>query len=271
MKIIDLSPEYEAPYFVCLEDWSSEMAEAGSHKEQWYRKMQDHGLRVKLALDDREVAGGMIQYAPIENVPVEGNDLYYTYCIWVHGYKEGPGQLRNRGMGSALLRAAEKDVRELGGKGLVVWGMTLPFFMRASWFRKHGYRRVDRDGVVELLWKPFAADAVPPKWIRRKKRPTLTPGAVTVTCLRSGWCPAQNLVCERARRAVAELGEDVVLQEVDTFDRERALEWGVTDALFVDGKRIRTGPPPSYERIKHAIAERLHRFRKHRHGRTPAA
>ncbi len=52
MEVIDLTPEYESLYFVCLEDWSSEMEDAGDHKERWYRQMQDKGLRVKLALGD---------------------------------------------------------------------------------------------------------------------------------------------------------------------------------------------------------------------------
>ena len=52
MKIIDLANKYEQLYFVCLEDWSEEMREAGDHKAVWYSKMKDKGLRVKLGLDD---------------------------------------------------------------------------------------------------------------------------------------------------------------------------------------------------------------------------
>jgi hypothetical protein len=38
---------------------------------------------------------------------------------------------------------------------------------------------------------------------------------------------------------------------MDTFDRETFLEWGISDALFIDGKQVRTGPPPSYEKINY--------------------
>ena len=65
MKVIDLTEEYKKLYFVCLEDWSAEVKEAGNHKEIWFNKMQDKGLRVKIALDDRGEVGGMIQYVPI--------------------------------------------------------------------------------------------------------------------------------------------------------------------------------------------------------------
>ena len=52
MQIIDLNEEYRNLFFICLEDWSEEMKEAGNHKEIWYNKMKDKGLIVKLALDD---------------------------------------------------------------------------------------------------------------------------------------------------------------------------------------------------------------------------
>ena len=64
MKIIDLNDEYRNLFFVCLEDWSEEIKEAGNHKEIWYNKMKDKGLIVKLALDDNEQVGGMIQCVP---------------------------------------------------------------------------------------------------------------------------------------------------------------------------------------------------------------
>jgi hypothetical protein len=47
-----------------------------------------------------------------------------------------------------------------------------------------------------------------------------------------------------------------VFREIDTFDREVAAEWGISDALFVDARQIRTGPPPSYEKIRAAISRR---------------
>jgi len=257
MRVIDLTEEHERPYFVCLEDWCEEMKEAGDHKETWYRKMKDRGLRVKLALDDQGQVGGMIQYVPIEESFAEGRDLYFVNCIWVHGYRKGRGNFQKRGMGKALLRAAEADAKELGAKGLVAWGVTLPFFMKASWFKKQGYTRVDKEGMQVLLWKPFADDAVAPKWIKQKKKPGAMPGQVTVTAFLNGWCPAQNLVFERAKRAASELGDKVVFQGINTFDRQVLLEWGIADGLFIDGRQVRTGPPPSYKKIRRMIARRV--------------
>ncbi len=262
MKVIDLPDEYQKLYFVCLEDWSEEIKEAGNHKENWYSKMKDKGLRVKLALDDRGEVGGMIQYVPIEQSFAEGKELYLINCIWVHGHKEGRGNFQKKGMGKALLQAAENDVKAMGAKGIVAWGVPLPFWMKASWFRKQGYTSVDKLGFLGqvFLWKPFTAEATPPKWIRQQKRPETTPDKVTVTAFLNGWCPAQNLVFERAKRAASEFEDKVIFRMIDTFDRESFLEWGIADALFIDNKQVRTGPPPSYEKIKKMIVGRVRKL-----------
>jgi hypothetical protein len=259
MKIIDLDDRYEKLYFVCLEDWNPEIREAGNHKETLYGKMKDKGLRVKLALDDKEEVGGMIQYLPIEQSSAEGNGLYFINCIWVHGYKQGRGNFQKQGMGKALILAAEDDAKALGSKGIVAWGVPLPFWMKASWFKKQGYRKVDQQGFLGpvLMWKPFSESARSPKWIRQKKKPELVAGKVTVTAFINGWCPAQNMVFERAKRASSELGEKIEFHPVDTLNRENFLEWGISDALLIDDKQVNTGPPPSYEKIKKAIAGRV--------------
>ena len=132
--------------------------------------------------------------------------------------------------------------------------------MEASWFKKQGYEEVDRQNMGVLLWKPFSEDAVAPKWIKQKKSPEIIPGKVSVTAFLNGWCPSQNIVFERAKRAASEFGDKVVFTEIDTFNRSVFLEWGIADALFIDGKEIENGPPPSYEDIKNKIAEQVNKL-----------
>ena len=160
-----------------------------------------------------------------------------------------------------MLQAAEEDARELGSKGIAAWGIPLPFWMKASWFKKHGYEKVDKQSMAVLLWKPFSEDAVAPKWIKQKKSPKKIPGKVSVTAFLNGWCPSQNIVFERAKRAALEFGDKVVFTEIDTFNRETFSEWGIADALYIDGKEIRTGPPPTFEDIKHKIAKRVKKLK----------
>ncbi|MDZ7264356.1 MAG: GNAT family N-acetyltransferase [candidate division KSB1 bacterium] len=260
MKIIDLSPEHESLYYLCLEDWSDEIKAAGNHKACWYAQMKDKGLRVKLAVADSGQIGGMIQYLPIEHSMATGDKLFFILCIWVHGYRQGRGNFQKKGMGRALLQAAEADAAALGAKGMAAWGISLPFWMRASWFKKQGYQRADKQGLSVLLWKPFVADTAAPQWIKQKKWPEKIPGQVTVTSFIDGWCPAQNLVHERARLAAQALGEKVVFKSVHTSSRDVFLEWGIADGLYIDDRPLRTGPPPSLARIQRRIAKKLKRL-----------
>jgi GNAT superfamily N-acetyltransferase len=258
VKIVDLTEANKELFCLCLEDWSEQAKEAGPKRRQWLERAGQKGLRVKLALDDSGVEGGMIQYGPIEHSHVGGQGLYFIYCIHVHGYKEGRGNFQGYGMGSELLAAAERDARQLGAKGMAAWGVWIPVWMKASWFKKHGYRKADRQGISVLLWKRFADDAQPPHWLpNHVKQPEPVPGKVNVTAFSSGWCLAQNLVYERAKRAAAEFGDKVVFREIETSARDADARWGVADAVFIDGKNFQKGPPPSYDKIRTAIAKRV--------------
>ena len=257
VKIVDISEKYYSLYFCCLDDWSKDFDDAGDHKEKWFHRLKDSGLGIKLAFDDDEEAGAMIQYLPIEHSTVIGKDLYFIPCIWVHGHKKGRGNFQKRGMGSALLKAAEEDAKTRGAKGMAAWGIGLPFWMKASWYKKHGYKKADKIGMRILLWKSFGDDAEPPRWIQKKKDPELVDGKITVTSFINGWCPVMNLGHERAKKASEELGDKVYFKEIHTGDPKLLHEWGIIDALYVDKKEVSLGPPPSYEKIKKIIQKKI--------------
>jgi GNAT superfamily N-acetyltransferase len=261
MKIVELTPENRPLYYVCLEDWSDEMKEAGNHKEKWVRTMEEKSLRVRFAVDDKGEVGGMIEYMPIEDAFAMGQGLYFINCIWVHGYKKGRGNFQGRGMGEALLSSAEEDARELGAKGMAAWGLSLPFWMKASWFKKHGYKKVDRMGMMALMMKPFSDDVTYPKWIRVNYSPELTPGRVTVTSFINGQCPVLNMVHERAKRIASEFGEDVLFRVINTNEKDVMLKYGIKDALYIEKKCISNGPPLSYEKIKKVVGRAVKKLR----------
>lgn len=261
MRIVDVDDETKAIFAQCLEDWSDDVKETGDRRCRWVDRFLPRGLRGKLALDDAGTVGGMIQYLPIEESTVDGTGLYFITCVWVHGHKQGRGNFQGHGMGRALLAAAEEDARSLGAKGMAAWGLWLPFWMKASWYRKHGYRSVARNGMASLLFKPFTEDAQPPRWFRRTaKSLELTPGKVNVTCFVNGWCTAGLVTAERARRVSGEFGQAVAFREIDTSEHATVAEWGLADALFVDGKQLMTGPPISPERLRKIVHKRAARL-----------
>ena len=262
MKIVDLTPENDDCYFHCLEEWSDEMKKSDHIKEAWYRRIKGKGLIVKLALDDNNTVGGMIQYLPIEESFVQGEDLFFVLCIWVHGHKKGRGNFQGQGMGRGLLQAAEEDARSRGARGMAAWGIRLPFWMKASWFRKHGYEPIDRQGLGVLLFKPFTPDATPPRWFRPAEKPGgYAKDKICVTAFVNGWCPAQNLTYERARRACEEFGEEVTFRTIDTLDRSNLEKWGIPDGVYINGKKIGWGPPVSHEKIMKKVTRQVCRRR----------
>ena len=98
--------------------------------------------------------------------------------------------------------------------------------------------------AAKPLYSPFSQ----PKSIKNKFRLRSDPESRT---------ESRNMVHERAKRAAQEFGDAVEFTEIQTFDRCVFCEWGLSDALFIDGKEVRTGPPPSYEKIRNKIAKRV--------------
>ena len=264
VPIADLRDEHLPAYLACLEEWSSEIAEAGDLKARWYARMKDQGLRVKLALDQLGRPAGMIQMVPSEHAPIEGQDLYFVLCIWVHGHRPGVGDQQGKGMGKALLEAAEAEARALGAKGLAAWGLRFPVWMKASWFHKHGYQRVDSDGGRALMFKPFTDDAEAPRWLRLRHKPEAGQDTVRVTACHNGWCQAMNVTYNRAK-AVADEMDDVTFETVDTCcDRETIEAWGTDQALFIDDKPVNLGPPKSRETLARKLTRRVRRLHRQR-------
>jgi GNAT superfamily N-acetyltransferase len=56
----------------------------------------------------------------------------------VHGYKKGIGNYQKKGIGKALLQAAETDAKSLGLKGIAAWGITWPFWSLTMSFHQNG-------------------------------------------------------------------------------------------------------------------------------------
>lgn len=263
MRIIDLESKYESMYLNCLEDWSDEMKESGDHRANWYAAMKDRGLKVKLAENDEGKLIGMVQYIPAELAFVEHGEGYYMImCIWVHGHKEGVGNQQKKGVGSQLLHEAVEECKAMGAKGLLAWGVALPFWMKASWYKKHGFQRIDRDGITMLMAQRFDEEAAVPRLIRMKQKPPKGCEKVQIMIFKNGWCSASNIVVERTLRAVKEFGDLVDVEMVNTMDRETYLKWGIYDGVYIDGKAAKSGPPPSYDKIYHMIEKAAKHYRK---------
>jgi hypothetical protein len=120
--------------------------------------------------------------------------------------------------------------------------MDWPQWNPVSFYEHMGYSRVDTNGPVVLVWKPFVDDAEPPALLHLKRRPAKEREKTRVTVFVNGWCGVGCHWCVSAREAVAGIEELVVYEEIDTSDRATLLSWGIEDGVLVDGE-FRAGPP----------------------------
>jgi GNAT superfamily N-acetyltransferase len=261
MEIADVGPEHEAAFLCCLKTGDDEFAGGVPLKREWYRRHAGKGVRVKLAIDDDGAVAGMVQYSPRPLAPfVVGDDgIWVVHCIWVHLYGGGIGDRSGRGMGTALLRAAEDDMRARGARGAAAWGLTSPVWMNVPWFQHHGYTMVDRQGEMGLAFKAFDPDVDDPRWLRERKRPGPIPGKVRVSSFVIGWCTSGNLIHAWAERTARELGDVVVFESFDTSDPSVVEEWGMTTGIYVDGEEMPIDGTETFEGVREFIAARLPR------------
>jgi len=240
------------------------MAESGDHKERWLTRMKTKGLGVMIAVTDDGKYAGMIQYYPSRFSPalISSEDAWFIHCIWVHGYKKGQGNFQGRGIGTALLQAAETDIRNRGGKVILAWGLSMPFWMKSSWFKKNGYTPADKSGIQELVIKNLDGTERQAKWRNAKKTPPArnADGTLLATTFMSGACSVTAIAHERLKKVI--VGLPVALRLIDTSQPENLEEWGMSDVMFIGSKKVTTGPPPGTSKLLRIVRKELRKNRK---------
>ena len=259
VKIVDLSEEHEEVFLCCLKPEDEKFKEGVPIKRAWFDRVRDRGMGVKLAIDENGVVAGMIQYSPRELAPfVEAAEgTFVIHCLWVHSYSSGLGNRGGKGMGPALLRAAEEDMRSRGARGVAAWGLKFEQWMNAPWFERHGYHRVDEQGSMALTFKAFDPDVDDPRFRAEVRRPEPLHDGARVSSFLIGWCTSGNLNHEWAKRASEELGDAVVFEHFDTSDPEVAAEWGISTGIYVNGEAYPVDGSETYVKVREFIRQRI--------------
>jgi len=259
MEIVDLSEEHEEVFLCCLKPEDENFKEGVPIKRAWFDRVRDRGMGVKLAIDEDGVVAGMIQYSPRELAPFVMADegTFVIHCIWVHIYSIGIGNRGGKGMGPALLRAAEEDMRSRGARGVAAWGLKFEQWMNAPWFERHGYQRVDEQGSMALTFKAFDPDVDDPRFLAEVRRPEPLQDRARVSSFLIGWCTSGNLNHEWAKRASEELGDAVVFEHFDTSDPAVAAEWGISTGIYVNGDEYPVDGSETYVKMREFIRHRI--------------
>ena len=266
IKIKDLDDAgEEGQYFVstCSHVNESDEIDTGAKKKlAWLKKMHDKGLRVKVAFLEGKPAG-FLHLIPIECSPWGpiGKDLMVLPCLYV------PDKWKGKGLGKALLQAAEKETRKQRKKALVTYGYYGDFwFMPASFFEKHGFlpikrKRVFREGEKDylsekvLLWKVFDETAEHPQFLNPRYEFISIEGKVVVDLFSNIFCKEGE--AQRVREVAEEFGGKVILNEYPSEDPAILSKYQLSRAIFINGKEIGWGYWAPRDGIRNAIQDAL--------------
>lgn len=177
-------------------------------------------------------------------------------------------KVKGKGIGHALLQAAEEETKKEGKKALVVCAYYYEdfWFMPALFYEKHGYKPVTRQKVTRegeknfldeeaILWKVFDESAEPPCFPIPDYQYQPIEGKVVVELFSDTFC--KPIEAQRVRDVVKEFGEKVILKEYSIDMREIFEKYQISRAIFINGQEIGWGYNAPREGIREAIQDAL--------------
>lgn len=198
-------------------------------KREWLRERLSDG-HVFRKLDAKGCA--FIEYAPLETawVPIEGDNYYYIYCLWV------TGDLKGTGTGKKLLESCIADAKENGKSGICMLGAKKQkaWLSDQSFAKKFGFVTVDEtDSGYELLALSF--DGTSPHFCKTAKQEKIDSEDLTVYY--DYQCPFILQRVETLRSYCEEQGIPSSFIEVDSLEKAKGLPCVFNNfAVFYRGK-----------------------------------
>ncbi|MHA1914772.1 MAG: GNAT family N-acetyltransferase [Promethearchaeota archaeon] len=218
----------------------------------WLKRMEQHGLRTKVALLD-DVHAGFIYIMPIEINPwqIQGKDLMVFPCLC------SQSTFSSKGVGKKLIKSAEEETKKQQLKGIATVGYFFRDFwlMPAAYFTKLGYKVATKKGEAAILWKQFDPSAETPTFRETSYRFQPVEGKVVVDLFWNTFCLTSDVEAQRVRDVVSEYKDTVVLNEYTADNLSNLQKYGHPRSIFVDGKLVEVGPEIAKERLRKKIEE----------------
>lgn len=228
---IDLTPENIAQEHLCCIIRTKTAHPGVETKRRWLAQRLAEG-HVFRKLDIKGCA--FIEYAPLETawVPVEGENYYYIYCLWVQGDPKG------HGYGRQLMEFCLADARARGSSGVCMLGAAKQkaWLSDQSFAKKFGFQTVDttEDGY-ELLALSF--DGMVPRFAPNAKRQAIENRELTIYY--DDQCPYIPQRIEKLREYCGANGIPASFRHVETLAQAKALPCVFNNwAAFYDGKLV---------------------------------
>jgi GNAT superfamily N-acetyltransferase len=225
---------------VCLDpsvraEWKQIMNPYMAKRKEWLKKMMKKGLGIAVAFQEvrgKESPKALIEYVPIEFAaePVEGGNSLFINCIWV------VPPLWHQGVAKTLLERTIEKAKAYGGISVLAyegdkWFGFFPY-MPVSFFKKFGFKEVDRDDTRVLLYLNLGS-AETPKLIHPKCKPAIKGGKLMVDVFTNSQCPWSGLMIERMKKNIAKFGAAVNI--IDTDYRKTLKKHGMSRGVCING------------------------------------
>lgn len=228
---INLTQENLAQEHLCCIIRSKKPHPGVEAKRTWLAQRLKEG-HVFRKLDAKGVV--FIEYAPLENawVPVEGENYFYIYCLWVSG------EFKGKGYGRQLMEYCLADAKAKGKSGVCMLGAEKQkaWLSDQTFAERYGFETVDAtpDGY-RLMALSF--DGSKPCFAENAKRQEIESQELTIYY--SPQCPCIHQSVELVRKTCGELAVPYTLIPVDTLEKAKTLP-GVFNnwAVFYRGKFV---------------------------------
>ncbi|MEK6152265.1 GNAT family N-acetyltransferase [Flavobacteriaceae bacterium 3-367] len=168
--IIEVTPEnVREETLFCVKDLTNPGFKS---KEKWFGKRYREGLRMKILKESGGKSIGFIEYVPASKAwrPVQAENYMFIHCMYVYAKKD-----REKGYGSLLIKACEKEAKQRQMAGVCVMASKGAWIASDLIFIKNGFDEVDQKGRFQLLAKTWDTAVPAPKlldWTTQQKQYT---------------------------------------------------------------------------------------------------
>ncbi|MFX1390466.1 MAG: GNAT family N-acetyltransferase [Promethearchaeota archaeon] len=246
------------------------MENAMEDRIKWIKEMIPKGLEILVAFDkpreekihykwvgkmlhsDLAIQGkvpmGLLEYIPIEYAleSVEGRQSLFINCMWILP------PFWNKGIGKALLKTFIQKAKQYGGASVISydgdkWFGTSINYMPSSFFRKFGFKDIEKDGTRILQHLNLGASINPnlmlPKYNAFKESEKLQ-----LTVFFNNQCPWARYMINTVKKGLKKY-KKINLNCINNNNLEVIKKTGVSRGIYLNNKLI-INRMASWEEIK---------------------
>jgi GNAT superfamily N-acetyltransferase len=262
MQILNISPkELDYVAILCVDPslppkWRKEMKKPMEARKEWLKSMMKKGLQVLVALEKSEdvldslnaknqkieelnvrgkIPKGLIEYLPIEFAlePVKGKSSLFINCIWVFP------SFWHSGIAKRLLKTLIDNAKPHGGVSVLAyegdkWFDYFPY-MPVNFFKKFGFKEVDREGSRVLLYFDLGAHK-PPKLIPPKNKAIKKGDKLVLDIFYNSQCPWSKWMLEKIKQNMEKY--NAIINAINTDDRKVIEKYGMARGVYINGEPV---------------------------------